>query len=703
MQNLLPTQYALSAFISRNPFIRLLTPLILGIISDRIFYESTFAIAITVLCLAVPAFIIWRFLHHAIQFSYNYIYGITISVLLYGLSLLWCYSSHHTHLKNWYGSLKDTTKVAFVCVDDIPEIKEKSIKVSAIFQCIATSKVNIKTKGNIILYLHKSEKANTIKCGDVLAILPKWTPIKSNNNPGTFNYKQYCYYKNIFHTAYLTDADYAYYGRRNGIVFYLKKINEKCRKILQKYIEHKDAYSIAEAILLGYKGDIADNTLQSYANTGIVHIIAISGLHVGIIFMSMLFFFSRLPFFKKNKKLTMLVVIVLIWLFALFVGFHASVVRATFMMSMLGIGQVLNRKTSIYNSLFSAAFIMLCYNPLWFWDVGFQLSFVAVLSIVTFYKPIYHLFYFPHVLSNKLWQLVSVTTAAQILTMPLVLYYFHRFPLHFIVSNMIAIPFVTICLWAGLLLLIFSFVTPLAHLIGVVMKYMIIKVNYLILLLSKASFFTIDNISISVAQCMLLYVIIMAIELWLYSKKFIALLSALVSIFILLLWQVYVQYNTLHTSQCIIYDMSKNNIMEFTSGYNYYYDKDSMYAPTAKDIKFTLEAAHTALHVKNDNDSLVKKHNLTQDITIYAFAQKYFMRLKNTQFTLQSPIHVYMLVLDKHCNPDSAWLSNNIVAEKIVFTSGLYERKRQELKKKLHFLKHKLHFIDTDGTFICKF
>lgn len=703
MQNLLPTQYAFNAFISRTPFVRLLIPLILGIISDRYLYNHTFTIALLLLCLSLPSFIIWRFLHHAIQFRYNYIYGIITNVLLYAISLLWCYCSHHPHLKNWYGSLKDTTQVAIVSVNDIPEIKEKSIKVTASFEMLATTHINYKTKGNIILYLQKSEKASKIQCGDMLAIPQNWTPIKSNNNPGAFDYKQYCFYKNIFHTAYLKDADYVKCGTKNGIVSFLKKINENCRHLLQKYIEDKDAYSIAEAILLGYKGDIADNTLQAYANTGIVHIIAISGLHVGIIFMSMVFLFSLLPFFKKNKKITMVVVILLLWLFALFVGFHASVVRATFMMSMLGVGQVLNRKTSVYNSLFAAAFIMLCYNPFWIWDVGFQLSFVAVFSIVTFYKPIYHLLYFSNVFCNKLWQLISVTTAAQILTLPLVLFYFHRIPLHFIVSNMIAIPFVTICIWMGLLLLIFSFITPLAHLLGIVMKFMILKVNYLISLLSKASFFTIENISISAVQCMLLYILIIAITLWLYYKKFEALLCAFISLVILLLWQVYVQYNTLHTRQCIIYDMSKYNIMEFTYGECYYYDKDSMYAPSAKDIKHTLNAAHTALHLKYENDSIVKKHNLTQDITIYAFAQKYIMRLKSTQFSLQSPIQVNMLILDKNCNPDSTWLNKNIIAEKIVFTSGIYDSKREELKKKLHSLKHKLYFMDTEGTFIWKF
>lgn len=703
MQNLLPSQYAINAFISRTPFVQLLFPLILGIISDHFFYNWTHTISVTLLCLTVPAFIMWKFLHDVIQFKYNYIYGIIINVLLYSIFLLWCYASHHPHLKNWYASFKDTAQVALVSVDDIPEIKEKSIKVVASFQALSTSQVYNKVKGNIILYLQKSEKAKNIQCGDILAIPKNWSIIKSNNNPGAFDYKQYCFYKNIFHTAYLKDADYVQYRKTKGLVIFLKKINENCRHVLQRYIEDKDAYSVAEAILLGYKGDIENTTILAYANTGIVHIIAISGLHVGIIFIGIIYLFSLIPFFKKNKKMAMVVVIVLLWLFALFVGFHASVVRATFMMSVLGIGQVLYRNTSVYNSLFAAAFIMLCYNPLWLWDVGFQLSFVAVLSIVTFYKPIYHLFYFQHVLSNKLWQLISVTTAAQILTMPLVLYYFHRFPLHFIVSNIIAIPFVTLCLWLGLLLLIFSFVLPLAHLLGLVMQFMILKVNYLILLLSNASFFTIENVSISVGQCMLLYLFILAFALWLYYQKFVALISALFLLFILLVWHVYVQYNALNTRQCIIYDMSKNNILEFTSGDSYYYDKDSMYAPTSKDFKYILQTAHTALHVKYENDTIVKKYTFSKDITLYAFAQKYIMRLKNTQFSLQSPIRVDMLILDKNCNPDSAWLCNNILAEKIVFTSGIYESKREELKSKLQYIKHKLYFMDAEGTFICKF
>jgi competence protein ComEC len=164
---------------------------------------------------------------------------------------------------------------------------------------------------------------------------------------------------------------------------------------LKKYIPGDKESGLAEALLIGYKDDLDKNLVQSYSNTGVVHIIAISGLHLGIIYWLLLAVTKPL---KQNKKLVwlrLLLTISALWAFTLLAGAQPSVLRSAIMFTIIAIGQLAARKGSIYNTMALSAFVLLCINPFWLWDVGFQLSYTAVLSIVVFFRPVYNWFYLP--------------------------------------------------------------------------------------------------------------------------------------------------------------------------------------------------------------------------------------------------------------------------------------------------------------------
>jgi competence protein ComEC len=201
---------------------------------------------------------------------------------------------------------------------------------------------------------------------------------------------------------------------------------------------------VAEALLIGYRDDLDKDLVRAYSNTGVVHIIAISGLHLGMIYGLMLLLLKPFRKYKWMRWAKPLLILLVLWGFSLLAGAAASILRSVVMFSFIVIGESLGRKTNIYNTLAASAFCLLVYNPYFFWDVGFQLSYTAVLSIVLFMKPVYQWLYFKNKLLNAIWQLNAITLAAQVLTLPVILYYFHQFPNLFLFTNFVAVPLIGI-------------------------------------------------------------------------------------------------------------------------------------------------------------------------------------------------------------------------------------------------------------------
>jgi len=176
-------------------------------------------------------------------------------------------------------------------------------------------------------------------------------------------------------------------------------------------------------------------------------------MHLGLIYVMLIWIFSRIPYLKRSSILRIIFVLSCLWLFALLTGGSASILRSAVMFSCIIIGENFSRRASIYNSLAASAFILLCYNPFYLWDVGFQLSYLAILGIVILQKPIYNLFFIKNKSLNKLWKLTAISLAAQTFTFPICLYYFHQFPTIFLFTNLITVPLSTVILFVEIFLI----------------------------------------------------------------------------------------------------------------------------------------------------------------------------------------------------------------------------------------------------------
>lgn len=284
--------------------------------------------------------------------------------------------------------------------------------------------------------------------GDILMFNNSLANIKNAGNPGEFDAKSYWNSKNIYAMGFLGNEDFTLldYENPNKVDLFFRGTREYLLTTLDNALPNKEA-SIASALLLGNKSKLSNETRESFGNAGAMHVLAISGLHVGII-MYLLFFVLKSFSRWITRNLAIAITILFLWLFAGVTGWSPSVVRATLMFSLLLIGQQTGRSPSPMNSLFFSAFLMLMYDPLVLYDIGFQLSYGAMFGIFLFFNKVKDLIRPRSKILSKAWEGTALGISAQLFTIPLVLYHFHQFPNYFWLTNL------GIMLLAGLILAI---------------------------------------------------------------------------------------------------------------------------------------------------------------------------------------------------------------------------------------------------------
>lgn len=215
-------------------------------------------------------------------------------------------------------------------------------------------------------------------------------------------------------------------------------------------------YAVTAALTLGDKSNISKTTKDEYSQAGASHILALSGLHLGIIFGVLVLMIPR----RRLGLLSPIIIILSIWAFVIFVGMSASVTRAAVMLTIYTLTGMFNSDKTSINTLSLAALIMLSLNAFDLFDVGFQLSFLAVLSISIVYRPLFNIFTLENRMLRWVWGLAALSVSAQLGTFPLVVYYFGRLPVYFLITNFIVIPCAMVILYSTIAMFVLSFITP---------------------------------------------------------------------------------------------------------------------------------------------------------------------------------------------------------------------------------------------------
>ena len=355
-----------------------------------------------------------------------------------------------------------------------PVIKEKTVKVLAEWTTDSLS-----SSYKIILYLKRDAFSEQLHYGDNIALNATLARPAKAMNPGDFDYRSWCAKKNIYVQAYVQSGCWELLNHDGGNWF--KKSALQLRNFFRGQINTldigRDEKDVAAALLVGYDEQLDDQLQQAFSTTGTLHVLSVSGMHVALVYVVLMKLLAPFETTLRRKRYSAILQFAFIWFYAVLTGFSPSVLRSVTMLTVIITGRLLLKRSHILNALLASAFILLLFDPLLLFDVGFQLSYAAVAGIVLL-QPIAESFYTPDSAAKRMvWTLVSVSVVAQVFTFPLGLYYFGTFPTWFLFANLIIIPASTLALYAGVFFLAVCWIPGLSAVAGYVMSWLITTMN----------------------------------------------------------------------------------------------------------------------------------------------------------------------------------------------------------------------------------
>lgn len=366
---------------------------------------------------------------------------------------------------------------------------------------ILTEKSTIKHDEKVVLFFNTSQ----VRAGDVLLVQVDVESIENRNNPGEFNVKDYWNNKDIYQMGFVGESDFKLI--RTNEPPWWQRWPANIRSYLTRQLRlvlDEESLGVGVALLLGDKQLLSNEVRSSFSNAGAMHVLAVSGLHVGIILFILTYVLGRFTRFI-SKTNAILSSIVIIWIYAGVTGFSPSVMRASFMFSILAIAQIAGRNKNPMNLLFFSAFSLLVFQPLWIYDIGFQLSYLAMIGIFLLYDSIAKLAYFKSKWLTKIWQGTAVGISAQVFTVPLTLYYFHQFPNYFMVTNVGMMVFAGMILGIGLFFFSIGWSSILTFLVGNILKISLVAMIYFVQFIDHLPFSVATGFELSIFGLCLIY------------------------------------------------------------------------------------------------------------------------------------------------------------------------------------------------------
>jgi competence protein ComEC len=490
------------------PFLRLFLPLISGLLLEYYFPFRTSSL--------VPGFLlsfIVLVFHDCIPFQKknrtNCVYGLAVQLLFISFGCLIMHLHQDKPLTESGYNINSNKNYLLIHIMNDPVQKRSSYKCLARIECLVKNQTCFYQNEKVLIYFNNDRLSRQITGSSWIVTDKTLQPIE-NFKSFDFDYKQFCRLKHIYSQLYLKENEYAIvpHIETKSALTMLDSLRKKILVIIKKYVPSKSENSLLEALMVGFTDDLDPLLLKSYADSGVIHIIAISGLHLALICQFLQIVLLQKGQNKFGRWIKLLVIILCLWGYSLLSGASPSVIRAAGMFSLTLFAKNILRETTLYNILAASAFLLLCYDPFWIFDTGFQLSYAAVLSLGLFSKPIRDFLPLHNKILDSLWNATSVSMAAQLLTTPISIFYFHRFPTYFLIANLLAVPLSSLILAGGILLCVCSPIHPLEQLIGWALGILIIALNGLIDHLSGLPGAVIANLKISLPGTILIYFII---------------------------------------------------------------------------------------------------------------------------------------------------------------------------------------------------
>ncbi len=496
--------------IKEIPFLRIVIPFCAGIISgryanpDHLFLIVTF---VTISILLVPVCLLRK------RFT-NSVYGIAIS-------LLFLFAGHLLYKgeKMALSSLEASPAIYTASVSEFPQEKPKSLKTIIRLYSVESEGKEIPVNGSVLVYFSKDTLIESLLPGDFIKIVLTPEPIMNRGNPCEFDYRFYMENHSVKYSCFSSAADIL----SHSAPLHRKPVHQALiirERIINMYRERGisgDRLALVAAMTLGQKNLLDPEQEDIFIEAGVMHIMAVSGLHAVILswFITCMFFFLK----GRLEILRVIITLTLLWSFAFVTGLTPSVLRATLMFTFINTGGLMKRNVNSINSVLASAFVLMLHRPSVIFDAGFLLSYSAVIFIICFYRDLYKTILFKRRISDLIWQSACVTGAAQAGTLPLTISLFNRFPVWFLITNIIIVPLSSIIVIIGCLVPLtypLPFISsPLASLLG----FLTGLTETLTMLAASLPMASIDNIGMPSAESFLLFIFIFSAFLFFFNRR----------------------------------------------------------------------------------------------------------------------------------------------------------------------------------------
>jgi competence protein ComEC len=597
------------------PMVRILLPFMAGII-----------VCLTISGTSAISMIIWIGLlslsvatgltpFDKFRFINRWLFGIIVSIFLF-------VTGYNSVIQNkeilWtdHFAATQTAGVFIATVEEPLQEKDHSYKTILRVRGIKIGNTIKDAEGRILTYFAKDSTIKPPVEGSLVTFLANVQQISPPQNPGSFDYRKYMATNNVYHQVYLNNISWKLLEIPIGFSFYrmAHSVSKKFVSILNDNGLKGQEFAVASALILGQNDMLDNETRQAYSGSGVTHILSVSGLHVGVIFIIISFV---LGFMKKNGwqlYLKTFLILITIWAYALLTGMSPPVLRAAAMFTFISLGNASGRYTHIINSLSVSAILLLLIDPLMISNFGFQLSYLAIIGIVFINKPIADLIYFKNRITNKIWGLIAVSLAAQIATAPLTMLYFHQFPAYFIPANLVAVPLSFLAIYSGVAVLATSFIPVLSNFLGLITNYLLFVLNYSVGFIESLPYSVLHITNIFMPEMILLYLILISILLMFYLKRKVFFYIPLTLALVLSVSFSFTEIVRQRQQKIIFYSTNKQSAVGFINGRQQILVADSMLLKDETAIRFQLDGAKPLY-------GLITSHKLALD-TLTGFNQK---------------------------------------------------------------------------------
>jgi competence protein ComEC len=609
----------------KYPFVVIAISFVLGIllmnfVDESIHYSKIFWIRYIAFAVSI-SLIIMRFMMGA---SLRKTKNIILPLAVFFCALGVVDNSNNSNITpNYYKNL----------IVKIVDVEQDSSKAKVVAKIIYKENEQHLNPNKLIVYLKKSNSEHFLPQDILLLKGGVQIPILPPKNPNVFNYKNYLSKRNITSTIYPKSWSHIVSKNNLSIKRWAYIVNQKCATCINSYIANPIHASICKGLLLGSKTEIPQDMLQVFAQSGLMHLLSVSGFHVGLIYLIVNFLLSFLFVEKKKTQWSkFLILIAIIWIFAFISGLSAAVIRAALLFTFLQMGKLIAQKGQMLNLLAATAFFLLLYNPNYVYDIGFQLSYLAMIGIILTYKPIYDFFFIKNYFLDKIWQTSAMAISAMLLTTPLSIYYFGNFPLYFLITNIYSGIVAFVIIIGTILLLLLS---PFYWLANILAKILSIIIQYGFIYptekITSLPFGKLDMLFIDEIQLFLLLFAALLLLLYFVNKNPKRLMASLGIIVFTIIISYYTTYKSLLRSHIIAYSVSKNHYLGIKNGLNMYiFSDDSI--NSNKNLSFNVKPSLRLWHCKLKNQIPLDKglHRLIYQKDTILINTYYKNKLGNT-------------------------------------------------------------------------